>query len=190
MASEQPPTHVGIIDGQFLQYPSISPKEILAAMDDGVRFFGASSMGALRAVELAPYGMVGVGRIYELYRSGEIDADDEVAVAFDEVQVRSEPMVNMRIAVAAAVEQGAVSAAGASSFLAAAKSLYFAQRTHRAAFHAVGNELDPDERDSLARYLDTRAPDAKREDALEMLTRMRNEMAGPQSGARRGGGRP
>lgn len=177
MALDEPPTHVGIIDGQFLQYPSISPKEILAAMDRGVRFFGASSMGALRAVELAPYGMVGVGRIYELYQSGEIDADDEVAVAFDELEVRSEPMVNMRIAVAAAVDAGAVFPAGAELFLAAAKLLYFPQRTYRAVFDAVGDQLAAGERASLTRYLDTSAPDAKREDALAMLARMRDEMA-------------
>ena len=38
-------------------------------------------MGALRAAELHPFGMVGIGQVYEWYRDGTIDADDEVAVA-------------------------------------------------------------------------------------------------------------
>ncbi len=39
-------------------------------MKKGVKVYGSSSMGALRASELDEFGMVGVGRIYECYRSG------------------------------------------------------------------------------------------------------------------------
>jgi len=39
-------------------------------MSRGVHVFGASSMGALRAAELAAFGMVGFGRIYDLFRTG------------------------------------------------------------------------------------------------------------------------
>jgi hypothetical protein len=178
MASPEPPTHVGIVDGQFLHRPSISPKEILVAMDAGVRLFGASSMGALRAVELSPYGMLGVGKIYGLFQSGQIDDDDEVAITFDPetLEVLCEPMVNIRIAAAAAVDEGAVSRAGADAFMAAAKSLYFPQRSYRAALHLANGALDPAERDSLERFLATRAPDAKRVDALAMLAAMREDM--------------
>ena len=76
--SSEPPASIGIIDGQFLQEMAISPKEVVRAMDRGARLFGSSSIGALRAVECAPYGMVGIGRIFEMYLSGELDADDEV----------------------------------------------------------------------------------------------------------------
>jgi hypothetical protein len=37
-----------------------------------IAFFGAASMGALRAVELEPFGMIGTGRVFE--------GDDEVGV--------------------------------------------------------------------------------------------------------------
>ena len=48
-------------------------------MSQGIHVFGSASMGALRA-ELCPFGMVGVGRIFEAYRDGELEDDDEVAV--------------------------------------------------------------------------------------------------------------
>lgn len=55
-------------------------KEILDLLHRGVHVWGASSMGALRAAELAPFGMRGFGRVFESYVQGEIEGDDEVAV--------------------------------------------------------------------------------------------------------------
>ncbi|MCK5364697.1 MAG: hypothetical protein KAR22_17095, partial [Gammaproteobacteria bacterium] len=82
------PSAIGIIDGYFQQVPSVWHKEILWAMARGVHVFGSASMGALRAAELEPFGMQGVGRIFEAYRSGvfapyfgeAFEDDDEVAV--------------------------------------------------------------------------------------------------------------
>src|SRR5690606_34862608 len=79
-AAQERPACVAIIDGGFHHQPAVWHKEILYALARGIGVVGASSMGALRAVELAPMGMQGVGRIVELYRSGVVDADDEVAV--------------------------------------------------------------------------------------------------------------
>jgi len=175
-----PPTHIGIIDGQFLQQMSISPKEILVAMDKGVQFYGSSSMGALRATELAPYGMIGVGRIYCLYQSGEVDADDEVAITFDAKTLcnLSEPMVNVRLAVADAVAAGALSTGAGSVIITAGKSLYFPQRTYPAILAAAGSGLANADRTAFEEFLCESQPDAKREDALEMLERMRNDLSG------------
>jgi hypothetical protein len=60
------PRAVGIIDGYFQQVPSVWHKEILWAMAQGVHVFGSASMGALRAAELAPFGMRGVGEILKI----------------------------------------------------------------------------------------------------------------------------
>ena len=46
------PRLIGIIDGYFDTVPAVWHKEILYAMERGVHVFGASSIGALRAVEL------------------------------------------------------------------------------------------------------------------------------------------
>ena len=64
------PRAIGIVDGYFQWVPAVWHKEILWAIDQGVHVFGAASMGALRAAELAPFGMRGVGRIFEAYRDG------------------------------------------------------------------------------------------------------------------------
>jgi hypothetical protein len=72
-----------IIDGEFRQSLSVSPNEILRLLDRGTLVVGAASMGALRAVELGPFGMLGVGWVYDAYLCGRIEADDEVAVTYN-----------------------------------------------------------------------------------------------------------
>lgn len=74
-------TLIGLIDGVFEIGPSVWHKEILYALEHGVRVVGAASFGALRAAELHPFGMVGIGSIYERYRSGEIIRDDAVMIS-------------------------------------------------------------------------------------------------------------
>ena len=72
--------YVGIVDGEFYQSLSVSPKEVLKLLRRGVTVFGSSSMGALRAAETWKLGMIGVGKIFAMYRDGILDADDEVAL--------------------------------------------------------------------------------------------------------------
>src|SRR5438552_17040297 len=64
------PQAIGIIDGYFQSVPTVRHKEILWAMTRGIHVFGSASIGALRAAELAPCGMEGVGTTLELYRDG------------------------------------------------------------------------------------------------------------------------
>ncbi|MEO8302976.1 MAG: TfuA-like protein [Betaproteobacteria bacterium] len=71
---------IGIVDGYFGNVPSVWHKEVLFALSAGVEVWGAASMGALRAAELHAFGMIGIGRIYRLYRRGLWTDDDEVAV--------------------------------------------------------------------------------------------------------------
>jgi hypothetical protein len=172
LGAPEPPEIIGIVDGQFLHELAISPKEVLHALDRGVKVYGASSMGALRAVECEPFGMIGVGRIFELYRSGEIDADDEVAITFDGESRRalSEPMVNIRIALQAAVDAGVIPQETGDHVTALAKSLYFPDRTYARVMQAAGGHLDGAEHAALAAYLaGGSVPDQKRADALELI---------------------
>lgn len=99
---------IGIVDGYFQWTPAVLHKEILWAISQGVHVFGAASMGALRAAELAPFGMHGVGRIFQAYRDGHLHSpddglfedDDEVAVVHGPCEIgyrgASEAMVNIR----------------------------------------------------------------------------------------------
>ena len=116
------PRAIGIIDGYFEHVPSVWHKEILWAMAEGTHVFGSASMGALRAAELAAFGMRGVGKIFEAYRTGVFESyQDEVFEDEDEVAVihapegatyraASEAMVNIRSTLAAAAGAGIISA--------------------------------------------------------------------------------
>lgn len=104
------PAAIGIIDGFFEGVPSVWHKEILWTIEQGIPVFGSASMGALRAAELADFGMIGVGRIFEEYRDGILQDDDEVAVLHSPAELGfqplSEPMVSIRATVAEAQTAG------------------------------------------------------------------------------------
>jgi len=111
-----------IVDGFFERYAAAWHKEIMHFIVRGGTCVGCSSMGALRAVELAPFGMLGFGKVVEDFRSGAIADDDEVTVAHldqskDFVSL-TDAMVNIRYTVAAqsarSSRQPARSSAGSS----------------------------------------------------------------------------
>src|SRR5262245_59945039 len=106
------PLAIGIIDGYFERVPSVWHKEILWAMQEGVHVFGSASMGALRAAELCSFGMEGVGEIFEAYRDGVLESDDDVAIIHGSADMGyvalSEAMVNIRRTLADAVSAGVI----------------------------------------------------------------------------------
>jgi hypothetical protein len=91
---------LAIIDGYFERMAAVWHKELLVALERGVAVWGAASMGALRAAELAPFGMRGVGAIYQGFARGALTADDEVAVAHLPAaygyRATSDALVNLR----------------------------------------------------------------------------------------------
>ena len=91
------PDIIGIIDGVFHQNSAVGHREILDVMKKGVKVFGASSMGALRASELDSLGMIGIGYCYEQYASGNVTSDDDVAVMLDSetLEPLSIPLISM-----------------------------------------------------------------------------------------------
>jgi len=162
---------VGIVDGEFYQSLSVSPKEILKLLRRGVTVAGASSMGALRAAETWKLGTVGVGRIFGMFRDGILDADDEVALTYERDTYRnlSTPLVNLRAALDVAAAAGVIGEQEKNTLLSKMKSLYFPERSHQA-LHA----LSPALRD----YFKTAPlPDVKRDDALQLLHTIREMRA-------------
>ncbi|MGA8728039.1 MAG: TfuA-like protein [Terracidiphilus sp.] len=153
---------VGIVDGVFHQSLAVSPKEIIALLDRGVRVYGASSIGALRAAEMHMYGMIGVGEIFEMYRDRVIDADDEVAVAYDPLADRtvSEPLVNIRSALRLAVAQRIVSSKEAGEIISTMKGTYYPLRSYQLLGHMYP---------ALAPFLKAGRYDQKRDDAVLLL---------------------
>ena len=174
-----PPT-IGIVDGYFHHVGAVWHKEILWAMARGVHVFGSASMGALRAAELAPFGMEGTGWIFERFRSGDIEDDDEVAVAHcsgDDGERPfapiSEAMVNIRRTLASATEAGVIRDGTHQELLAIAKSWFYADRTYPALLRAGCSGANRCELDGLASWLPQGRIDQKRTDAVDMLRTMK-----------------
>ncbi len=168
-----------IVDGLFFQHASVRHKELLTLIADGVRVVGSSSMGALRAAELHPFGMEGYGWVFEAYRDGVLEADDEVGMVHgdpeDDYPVFVDALVNIRQTVARAVESGVLSAPMADQLIETARSTPFTQRTWNRLLDAVGA---PESR-SLAKQLRSMRVDIKHADALLAL----NEVVRGQGGA-------
>jgi hypothetical protein len=167
------PAAVVIIDGRFESVPSVWHKEILAAMERGVHVFGGASMGALRAAELADFGMVGIGQVYEWYRSGAIEGDDEVAVLHGPSESGyaslSVALVDVRDATAAAAAAGAVAPDVAASILDAARTLYYADRSWPAVLAAAAVVADGAALQRMADFLAGSGPGLKARDARAVL---------------------
>lgn len=124
---------IGIIDGFFGNTPSVWHKEVLFVIAKGTEVVGAASTGALRAAELAPYGMRGIGNIYRLYRRASIADDDEVCVthAIEELDFMplSEPMISIRYTLRRLRHRGLVSGAEEAAIAADLKAAHFSERT-------------------------------------------------------------
>ncbi|WP_063934876.1 TfuA-like protein [Archangium violaceum] len=179
---ERRPRAIVIIDGYFEQVPSVRHKEILYALSQGIRVFGSSSMGALRAAELHPYGMEGVGRIFEAYRSGEYEDDDEVAVSHAPeslgYRALSEAMVNVREGLRLAREAGVISPGTHDLLREHAKRKYYADRAWPDLWRAgMWPGVPRDELDGLRALVTREKPDLKREDAARLLEHVSRELA-------------
>ncbi|MCY1007234.1 TfuA-like protein [Nannocystis pusilla] len=168
---------IGLVDGLFNSVPAVWHKEILFALSRGVRVFGAASMGALRAAELHPFGMEGVGAVFEAFARGELTDDDEVTVAHATAEAGyrplSEALVNLRHGLDMAEKAGSISAATAGRLLAHAKATFYADRSWPALFRAApGLGVGEDELAGLRAFVGRVRPNRKRDDAIALLRAM------------------
>jgi len=180
-AMRDAPAAIGIIDGVFDQQLAVRHKEILWALAHGVRIYGAASMGALRAAELAAFGMTGVGQIYQWYASGELEDDDEVTVVHEGAErgyrMHSDAMVNIRATLSAAVDRGVLTQHGAAALITRLKGEHYTERRYELVAR-VGAEVLPDaELAPTLRWLRDRSNriDQKRLDARALAARMRQD---------------
>lgn len=159
---------VGIIDGEFYQSLAVSPKEVLTLIRRGVTVAGASSMGALRAAETYKLGTLGVGRIFEMFRDGILDADDEVAVVYDPETYRPlcDPLVNLRAALHMAEADGVIDELEEAELITGLRALYFPERSYRS-LEALCPRLS-------GYFRSITLPDVKRSDALELLLQLKS----------------
>jgi hypothetical protein len=183
-AAAHQPWAIVLIDGLFDQRLAVWHKEILWALSKGVRVYGAASMGALRAAELSPFGMIGVGRIFEAFVRGDLERDDEVAVAHQSSELgylpTSEALVNIRATVDRAVETGVLDQRTRDTLVDLAAETFYPARTLAAAIERLATKRM--EGTPLTRFTDWLGPgrkariDQKRIDAEALLGRVGADM--------------
>lgn len=164
---------IGIIDGIFFDRAAVGHREIISALNAGVKVVGGASMGALRASELDTHGMVGIGKVYEWYRDGIIESDDEVAVSTnpDTFEPISVPLVNMRETLKAALTVGLMSNEEHENLLKLAINTYYPDRSYLGLTkEGVKKGLIPEEkRSGLLDFCINSEVDVKRQDAVLVI---------------------
>jgi hypothetical protein len=182
-AALERPVAIGLVDGYFDRVAAVSHKEILWAMAQGIHVLGAASMGALRAAELALFGMEGVGAIFDAYARGDLEADDEVAIAHasgeDGYRPVSEALVNMRATLAAAEDAGVISAPTRSRLSALAQASFYPDRSYPRLLQSGADDgLPPPELTALRAFLPRGRVNQKHRDALDLVRLMAERFAG------------
>lgn len=172
------PAIIGIVDGYFEVTPTVWHKEILWAMTQGIHVYGSASIGALRAAELQPFGMVGIGRIFAAYRDGILADDDEVAVLHGPEELGypavTEAMVNIRATLDKAVADGVLDSSVAICLTEISKMLFYKECSwERIQRLAADRGLPPTPLADLAAWLRGGRIDQKRADTLEMIAAIR-----------------
>jgi len=146
------PKAMVLIDGLFEDRPAVRHKEILWALSQGIMMIGAASMGALRAAELHPFGMIGVGLIYRWYRRWPLTAEDAVAVQCGPAELGftalTEALVDLQRSFKALFRYGLISEGEMDAGIAAARRLNFRERSIR---RVVAAAQWPPEKSALLR---------------------------------------
>ncbi len=169
---------IGIIDGVFHQSPAVSHKEILRALESDITVVGGASMGALRSCELYPYGMIGVGNIFNDYKNQVIDSDDDVAVSLnpDTLEQVSESYINIKYNLEEAVKEYVLTDNEKSQLLDIAKNTYYPKRSFKYIINK--SELPKDTTEKLNSYIHDNKFDIKKIDAkavLEYIKKIKEE---------------
>lgn len=175
------PLLVGLVDGVFLQDYPPSPIEVYQlAVQPNITLVGSSSLGALRAVELEKFGMMGIGRVFNLFKGGKLDADDEVAVTFTDGDfgLLSEAMIDIRYNLFLAHKKGFIDSKARSALTRTAKQTYFPHRSYSNIVEEASRHY-PDQRSSFeafGNYISTNRKSLKEKDAYRLLEYVKTVM--------------
>jgi TfuA protein len=172
---------VGLVDGFFLQdYPPTPIEVYQLATKKNILLVGAASLGALRAVELEKFGMIGIGKIFELYKTGKIDGDDEVAVTFEEGghTLQSEAMIDIRFNLFIARRKGIIDENTKRQITKVAKNVYFPFRNYADILDLSKRQypLSDSYIESFRAYITSNRESLKERDAIKLLKYMRQRI--------------
>ena len=172
--------YVGLIDGFFLQDYPPTPIEIYNLLrKKGTKVYGSSSLGALRAVELSKYGMIGVGKIFNLFRKGILDADDEVAVTFTGYSnYKSEALIDIRYNLFLAQKMGIINIETKKIILRISKQTYFPYRTYSDILDKCKQKYPEfnSQIEKFREHIQTNRKSLKENDAVLLLKRIKDDV--------------
>jgi hypothetical protein len=174
---------IGLVDGRFEDVAAVWHKEILHALSAGATVYGAASMGALRAAECHPFGMIGIGKVFERYAFGGLEDDAAVAQVHAPAEFGyvafSEAMVTVDATLDAAMAAGAITGEEHALIRTKADAVFFKERTWRRIFDVVSPDID-----CAAERLKPHIRNIKREDAEALLDVLleRKGVAAPELG--------
>jgi hypothetical protein len=165
-----------ILDGEFGQNLSVSPKEILSAMKAGKMVIGASSMGALRASELDSCGMIGVGWVYEHFASALIRRDDDVALAYSPVDLSplTIPTIDIEYWTALLMDKSVISASEKKIICHTARKIFYSDRTERILMRELERTIGVSHLQYLLTHTSGVVPNIKHLDARRALELQRS----------------
>lgn len=173
-------TAIGLIDGLYGDCAAVWHKEILYALSKGIPVAGAASMGALRAAECEPFGMIGMGEVFRAYRNGARTSDADVAIVHAPAELGYRPLTIAFVDAEATIGSmsGVLNGGDITRLLGAARGQHFSVRTWRSIVAQAG--LDP----GLAKTLADNTISVKQTDALELLAALQSEVLSSNSGSR------
>ena len=176
VVSGRTPHVIALIDGVYEHEPSVWHKEVLWALTKGVWVVGGASMGALRAAELHSFGMIPVGWVAERFISGELVADEEVAVAHldgdNGWRAVSDALVSIRATITDAELADVVSADEGKVFLSAARALHYTERVWPTILDGASDTVNSAFVERFRRWLVDHRRNIKAEDARAVLERV------------------
>ena len=166
--------YVGFVDGVFLHDYPPSPIEVYhLATRKNIELIGASSLGALRAVELEKFGMKGIGKIFQLYKNGIINADDEVAVTFvrENNILQSVAIIGIQFNLFLAYKKGIITNQTKKRIAKIAKNIYFPFRNYEDIIKLTQQQFPPiyNELESFRSYILKNRDSLKARDAIKLL---------------------
>src|SRR6476661_6629916 len=169
---------VGVIDGYFLQDYPPTPIEVYNLLrKKNVMVFGSSSLGALRAVELKKFGMIGIGKIFDLFLKGVIDSDDEVAVTFTGYrEYQSDALIDIRYNLFLAQKNKIIDKNTKRNILQIAKKTYFPYRTYDDILEKSKKvfSLQKKQIEDFGEYISKHKVSLKEKDAITLLINIKN----------------
>jgi len=170
-----------IIDGTFHQNLAVAPEEIMNAMRSGIKVYGASSMGAMRACELRECGMIGHGRIFEHIVASPTFRDDFLAQTFHEdrgkLKASSYPYIDFYMNLSHMERQKIISKQYSKRLLELYAAIYYPDRCWPALRELLLRENIPDQVLDLAQRACNGLSEHKRLDAIGLLKLVRRQLS-------------